>query len=471
MVFGMRTPGRAARWGTTTAASAMLASYLVLAGPTSGPTREPFVPSAGTTYLCSGYADCVRAGYSDAGYGAANGTMYWRMYAGHNCTNYAAYRMIQAGMPNVRPWTGEGNASHWGLYMASITDQTPNVGAIAWWGKYSNGAGSAGHVAYVERVVSPDEIIVSEDAWGGTFHWRSITRSSGRWPTGFIHFVDKAAPPPTPTPTENVFTQTAPPVVAAPLVVNTTVTATPGGWSPTPAENRWRWFADGVRIGDITAPDLALTPDLVGKTLSMRVVAKSEGYTTYVSPFYPLGPVLAGMVHATTPATLSGTPALGQVLTVTPGTYDQPDATPAYQWLRNGAAIPGATAATYQLAADDVGTSVSVQVSGTKAQFAPAVETLSAAGTVTSPAVVALKTKPARGRAIVKVRVDAVGKVPVKGKVLVRIGSWQREVRLRDGVAKVSVRMSRGTKKVRVRYLGSAVVPAAPKVVGTVQVS
>ncbi|MFB9765259.1 CHAP domain-containing protein [Nocardioides kongjuensis] len=472
----MRTPGRAARWGTTTAASAMLASYLVLAGPSSAPVREPFLPSAGTTYLCSGYAACVAAGYSDAGYGAANGTMYWRMYSGHNCTNYAAYRMIQAGMANTRPWTGEGNASHWGLYMASITDQTPNVGAIAWWGKYSNGAGSAGHVAYVERVVSADEIIVSEDAWGGTFHWRSITRSSGRWPTGFIHFVDRAAPTPnptptpTPTPTENVFTQTATPTVAAPLVVNTTVTATAGGWSPTPAENRWRWFADGVRIGEIVTPDLALTPDLVGKTLSMRVVAKADGYTTYVSPFYTLGPVLAGMVHPATPATLSGTPALGQVLTATPGTYDQPDAVPAYQWLRDGVAIAGATAATYQLAAEDVGRLVSVQVSGTKAQYAPAVETLSAPGKVTSPAVVTLTTKPARGRAIVRVRVSAVGKLPVTGKVLVRIGSWQREVRLSDGVVKVKVPMSRGTKKVRVRYLGSSVVPAAPKVVGTVQV-
>ncbi|WGY00654.1 CHAP domain-containing protein [Nocardioides sp. QY071] len=468
----MRTPGRAARWGTTTAASAMLASYLVLAGPSSGPLQPPLLPSAGTTYLCSGYADCVRAGYSDSGYGAANGTMYWRMYAGHNCTNYAAYRMIQAGMPNVRPWTGEGNASQWGLSMASITDQTPNVGAIAWWGKYSNGAGSAGHVAYVERVVSADEIIVSEDAWGGTFHWRSITRTSGRWPTGFIHFVDRPAPTPTPTPTPtgNVFTQTATPVVAAPLVVNTTVSATAGGWSPTPAENRWRWFADGVRIGDIVTPDLALTPDLVGKTLSMRVVAKSDGFTTYVSPFYTLGPVLAGIVHATAPATLSGTPALGQVLTAAPGTYDQPDAAPAYQWLRNGVAIPGATAATYQLAAEDVGSSVSVEVSGTKAQYAPAVETLTASGPVTSPANVILKTKSKHGRAIVRVRVTAAGKLPVTGKVLVRIGSWKREVRLSDGIVKVKVPMARGTKKVRVRYLGSAAVPAAPKVVGTVQV-
>ena len=46
---------------------------------------------------------------SDAGYGAANATSYWRMYTGHNCTNYAAYRMVKSGMANVRPWSGRPN--------------------------------------------------------------------------------------------------------------------------------------------------------------------------------------------------------------------------------------------------------------------------------------------------------------------------------------------------------------------------
>ena len=42
------------------------------------------------TFLCTGYTACKQAGYSDAGYSANNDTMYWRMYAGHNCTNYVA---------------------------------------------------------------------------------------------------------------------------------------------------------------------------------------------------------------------------------------------------------------------------------------------------------------------------------------------------------------------------------------------
>ena len=64
------------------------------------------VPSAGraagtSTFLCTGYTACKQAGYSDAGYSANNDTMYWRMYAGHNCTNYVAYRLVKSGVAAV----------------------------------------------------------------------------------------------------------------------------------------------------------------------------------------------------------------------------------------------------------------------------------------------------------------------------------------------------------------------------------
>ena len=87
--------------------------------------------SATSTILCWGYDGCARAGMPNAGYKTANGTMYWRMYSGHNCTNYAAYRMVKSGLPNVRPWTGDGNASNWGHANKAITNSVPTVGAVA----------------------------------------------------------------------------------------------------------------------------------------------------------------------------------------------------------------------------------------------------------------------------------------------------------------------------------------------------
>ena len=115
--------------------------------------------------------------------------------------------------------------------MAEITDQVPSVGAIAWWGRYSNGSGSAGHVAYVERVVSSTEIIISEDSWGGTFHWRRILKSSGRWPTGFIHFTDKR------------LEVTEQPSVLGEPKVGTALRVDPGTFSPA-AKRTIQWLVD-----------------------------------------------------------------------------------------------------------------------------------------------------------------------------------------------------------------------------------
>ena len=92
--------------------------------------------------------------------------MYWRMYSGHNCTNYAAYRMVQERPAQLRPWTGSGNATNWGTSMSRDHQRHPAVGSVAWWKAGVYPAGSAGHVAYVEKVVSANEIIVSHGQLG-----------------------------------------------------------------------------------------------------------------------------------------------------------------------------------------------------------------------------------------------------------------------------------------------------------------
>ncbi|PPG33474.1 CHAP domain-containing protein [Pseudoclavibacter sp. RFBB5] len=148
---------------------------------------------AASVRLCSGYAGCQNAGYSHAGYAGASAanTMYWRMLGGHNCTNYVAYRLIHSnGMANQRPWSGDGNANNWGRLNSSKVDQNPTVSSVAWWDANASGAGPTGHVAYVEQVISANEIIISEDNWVGDFHWKRVTRGGPGWPSGFIHFQD-----------------------------------------------------------------------------------------------------------------------------------------------------------------------------------------------------------------------------------------------------------------------------------------
>lgn len=141
---------------------------------------------ASSTVLCTGTAKCRSLGMGDGGFARVRNQMHWRMYAGHNCTNYAAWRMIADGAPTERPWSGSGMAGEWGKLNRKILTRTPTVGSVAWW--------ESGHVAYVERVESDDQIVVSEDSWSQKkFSWRRITVGRS-WPTGFLHFIPSTRP-------------------------------------------------------------------------------------------------------------------------------------------------------------------------------------------------------------------------------------------------------------------------------------
>ena len=314
------------------ALGALVLSLMPLIGPAQAITSG---------YLCTGYAACKDAGYGHAGYAANNDKMYWRMYAGHNCTNYVAYRMVKAGMPNVRPWSGGGNAHYWGLEMSKITDQQPRVGAVAWWKANVPGAGSAGHVAYVERVISPTEIVISEDSWGGNFHWRKVTKS-GSWPSGFIHFVDKAID------NTKMPTVTGTPQVGVPLK------ATPGAWKPL-ATVRYRWLADGTPIAGATSATFAPTAEQRRRTVSVRVTATKKGYTPSSVTLKTSGPVVAGELSSVEAPVVAGDPFVDETLTATPGAWSPAPTETIIRWRANGSFIDGAEGPTLTVTRDLVG--------------------------------------------------------------------------------------------------------------------
>jgi surface antigen len=128
--------------------------------------------------------------------GYVSSTSYWRMYAGHNCTNYVAYRMIMKGVQNP-PWGYPGGSAwQWraGAKKAKIkVDTTPAVGAVMQWGRNSSGGGSSGHVVYVERVTDTS-VTISEDSWSGHAAVRVIQRDSSSFRDArFIHVKDDAS--------------------------------------------------------------------------------------------------------------------------------------------------------------------------------------------------------------------------------------------------------------------------------------
>ena len=74
----------------------------------------------------------------------------------------------------------------------------------------------------------------------------------------------------------------------------------------------------------------------------------------------------AAPTNAVLPA-ITGTPQVGQTLAASTGTWTGSPTSYAYQWLRSGAAIAGATSASYAPASADIGATLACSVTATSA--------------------------------------------------------------------------------------------------------
>ena len=353
---------------TSALVGALVAGLLALApaapasagtvGDQGGHQRGPDAVFKRSSYLCYGYADCRAQGMGNGGYAANNDKMYWRMYSGHNCTNYAAYRMVKSGLPNTRPWSGGGNAMYWGTSMPTITDGIPRAGAVAWWKANAGPAGSVGHVAYVESVVSEDEVIVSQDSWGGDFSWAVITRASGNWPSGFIHFNDLP------------LTNKVAPVIDGVAKVGSVLSSTAGTWKPADVDVAYQWFADGKRISGATDATLRLTKARLDQAITVRTTASKLGYPTDSATSTPTDTVLPGQLKNATVPVISGEAKVDSTLTLDTGAWTPaPDAL-AIQWLADGQPIEGVAAEpTLTLTPDLVGAAISATVTASRGGY------------------------------------------------------------------------------------------------------
>lgn len=135
-----------------------------------------------------------------------------------------------------------------------------------------------------------------------------------------------------------------------------------------------------------TNPNGDLSEDPTG---IVPVSAAPGSDTPLDNPLVYGGSVPAPAVTNTTPPALpSGAPVVGVALTVNPGTWNPADATFTYQWKSGADTIPGATSPTYKPVAADVGKTLSVTVTASKAGYTPA----SLVATATAPVTAASQT-------------------------------------------------------------------------------
>jgi hypothetical protein len=178
---------------------------------------------------------------------------------------------------------------------------------------------------------------------------------------------------------------------------------------------QWYYLSGSTKktISGATKVTYTPTSTYVGKTLGVKITASSPDFNTpaadYVTmtgilsaeSFADLVPRVAAPV-ATFPDALSP----GAVSTVVHGTGYPTGTTFTYQWLRNGAAISGATKTSYTATTADVGASLSAQVTAKKTGFANFPDVSNDAAVSTAPPI-ASTTDPSIPSATVGATVTA----------------------------------------------------------------
>ncbi len=130
----------------------------------------------------------------------------------------------------------------------------------------------------------------------------------------------------------------------------------------------YQWLRDGVAISGATSSTHTLGDNDVGSQISVQV-SYTDGNGTDEGPLISAQTSDVANVNDTPSGvpTITGTATEDQTLTADTSGISDADGLGSfsYQWLRDGVAISGATASTYTLGDNDVGTQISVQVSYT----------------------------------------------------------------------------------------------------------
>ncbi len=316
--------------------------------------------SATIQVLCKGVSTADVKTCNPA-YAAEMWKMHWRMYAGHNCTNFVAYQLGKNGVPepkilmgNARDWIG--NAKKIGYKV----DSTPQVGSVgAWSGR--------NHVTYVVAVGS-NYIITHEDNFPGyypkgLYQELKIYKGDSSYPTSFIHFKDLV--------TGSV------PKVSGTTKVGSTLTASIGTWTPSGLSISYQWLRDGTAVSGATNSKHVLVAADLGHAMSVRVTGAKSGFATLRKTSAKTAAIAHGTITASATPVISGTVQVGKDLAIDAGTWSPSTVSLSYQWLRDSVPITGATGTSYGLTPDDLGGKISVKVTGAKAGYTTLAKTSS----------------------------------------------------------------------------------------------
>ena len=237
----------------------------------------------------------------------------------------------------------------------------------------------------------------------------------------------------------------AAPVVSGTPAVGQVLTAAAPGWAAG-AEFAYQWTIDGAEVEGATAATFELTPAALGKEVTVKLTGSKTGYSPVTTESTPVGPVVLGTITVVPTPTIIGSTTFGKTLTASPGTWAA-GTTLAYQWNRNGVAIPGATKSTYKLAVADVAKTITISVTGSQPGYAD------------------VKATSAATPKVVKAAFSAKAKVKIKGtkrvgkKLTAKTTGWGKgvKVKYRWYAGKKKVGKNKRTLKLTKKFVGKKI--------------
>ncbi|WP_169310129.1 hypothetical protein [Sanguibacter keddieii] len=160
------------------------------------------------------------------------------------------------------------------------------------------------------------------------------------------------------------FTTAPVPTISGKVRVGSALSAVPGTWSPS-ATLAYQWRVGGVAVKGATKKTYTPAAGDLGKRITVQVTGTRTGWTTRARTSASSAPVALGAFTAAPVPTVTGTVRAGSTLTAKAGSWS-PGAKLTYQWKANGSTIKGATASKFTPTAQQVGTRITVQVTGTR---------------------------------------------------------------------------------------------------------
>jgi hypothetical protein len=152
--------------------------------------------------------------------------------------------------------------------------------------------------------------------------------------------------------------------------VGTDLTVTPPVWSTAVDTTAYQWQRAGTPIAGATGTTYRVAPEDLAKRITVKATG-TKGGASGTSVSAPVTGLLGDAPSATAPPALSGTPKVGSLLSVTPGTWSGTGATTyGYQWYRGTRPIQGATGSSYVVGAADAARLLAVIVTAARPGYA-----------------------------------------------------------------------------------------------------